>query len=147
MMLQAILAAVLALGAPSETASDVATAVAKYARTPDEAAFLLAWGTHESHFQRRIIDGDCKKWECDHGRARGAFQLHAGAAGSDWALLPGDIDLQAKHAAAMARWAMRTCPKDPVRGGFRVLGGLGCDRALKGEDARVISFRKARAAL
>lgn len=146
-MLEAILAALLALGAPAETAPVVASAVAKYARSPDEAAFLLAWGKNESQFDQRIIDHHCRRWECDNGRAVGAWQLHAGAAGGDWARLPGDVDLQAKHAASMARWAMRACPKDPVRGGFRVLGGLGCDRPLRGESERVASFNKARSAL
>jgi len=130
MMIGAVLAVLLSFGAPKETAGDVATAIAKYARTPSEAAF------HH-----------CHRWECDHGLAIGAWQLHRGAAGPDWARLPGDLELQAKHAAGLARWAMRACPKDPVRGGFRVLGGLGCDRTLKGEEKRIAAFNKARAAL
>jgi hypothetical protein len=156
MTLQIILAAVLALGAPKETATDVAVAIAKYARTPDEAAFMAAWARHESEFSAAIAAGKCEKWQCDAHkladgrvvfRARGLWQLHRGAAGDDWEMLPGDIDAQARAAARMTRWALRQCPGDPVRGGFRVLGGLGCQKALRGEAKRVASFEKARRAV
>jgi hypothetical protein len=135
-----ILSALLRLGVahPEPTAD----AIAHNARTPVEAAFLIAWGRAESLFSERIIANDCRRWECDHGRARGAWQLHAGAVGKDWAFLPGNVELQARYAGRMTRWALRQCPADPVRGGFRVLGGLGCDRELKGEQSRVETFRK-----
>jgi hypothetical protein len=45
----------------------------------------------------------------------------------------------------MARWALREC-KTPL-GAFRRLGGLACDRPLKGEAARMKSYERARAAL
>jgi len=142
----AILVALLAVGAPRSTAPRVADAIAKYARSPDEAFFLVAWGRRESDFEQRIIDHHCRRWECDRGRAIGAWQMWPGAAGKDWARLPGDLDLQAKHAASMARWAMHACPGDSVRGGFRVLAGLGCDRPLIDENVRISLFEKARAA-
>lgn len=140
-----ILAALLALGAPTATASNASSAIYKYSRSADEAAFLVALGMHETRFEARLIDGDCKPWECDHGAARGAFQLHRGAAGADWELLPGNIDAQARSAVRMVRWAFRVC-KTPV-GAFRALGGLGCDRPLKGEEKRMASFLKARSML
>jgi len=145
MTAQTILVAILALGAPKASAPAFADAIARHARTADEAAFLVAWAEHESHFQERIVRNDCKRYECDRGRARGAWQLHRGAAGQDWDALPGNLDAQARSAARMARWALREC-KAPL-GAFRRLGGLGCDRALKGEDARMASFKKARGML
>ena len=145
MNVQTILAALLALGAPKAVAPSFAAAIACHAKTPDEAAFLAAWAEHESHFVARIVRNECKPWECDRGRARGAWQLHRGAAGSDWDVLPGNLDAQARSAARMARWALREC-KAPL-GAFRRLGGLGCDRSLKGEDARMASFKKARGML
>ena len=145
-MLSAILAAALALGAPQSVAPSLAASVAQYAKTPTEVAFMLAWGRHESGFLARIIANDCKRWECDRGRARGAWQLHERAAGSDWAALPGNIDAQARSAARMTRWALGRCKGD-ARCAFRVLGGLQHDAKLKGEDERVASFNAARAKL
>jgi hypothetical protein len=141
MMLRAVLAAALALGAPQETASDVASAVLKYARSADEAAFMLSWAEHESHFSARIIACECERWECDHGHARGAWQLHRGAAGADWAALPGNIDAQARAASRMARWSLRACEGN-ARCAFRLLGGLRVDVPLKGEESRIASYRR-----
>lgn len=146
MTLASVLAALLALGAPAETSPAVAAAVTQYARTPVEAAFLLAWGKHESEFRDRIIQNDCRRWECDHGTARGAWQLHRGAAGVDWAALPGNVDAQARAAARMARWSLHTCNGD-ARCAFRVLGGLRVDVPLKGEASRVAAFEQARGML
>jgi hypothetical protein len=146
MMIQAILAAVVALGAPRDVAPEFASAVAKYARTPEEASLMLSWAEHESHFARRIADGDCRKWECDHGRARGLFQEHRGAAGAEWSYMLGDIDAQVRAAARTTRWVLKTCKGD-ARCSFRVLGGLRTDVALKGEDSRVRSFTRVRGML
>ncbi len=150
----AILIAVLSLGAPHDTGTEVAAAIAKYARTPDEAAFLAAWAEHESHYSADIAAGNCKRWQCDahklpdgtiEHRARGLFQIHRGAAGADWDQLHGNIDAQVRSAARMVRWAMREC-RTPV-GAFRRRSGLACDRKLRGEEARVRSFQRARAKL
>lgn len=138
-----ILAALLALGAPRSIAPEVAQAIATNARTADEAAFLAAWAEHESHFQRRIANGECRAFECDHGRARGLWQSHAKPAGNAWDALPGNIPLQASIAVRHYRWAFRDC--GTTVGAFRRLGGLGCDRPLKGEAKRVASFERARA--
>lgn len=146
MMLQAILSAAIALGAPQSVAPSLAASVVQYAKTPTEAAFLLAWGWHESNYQARIIANECKRWECDRGRARGAWQLHERAAGDDWSALPGSIDAQARSAARMTRWALGRCKGD-ARCAFRVLGGLQPDARLKGEDERVASYERARRAL
>lgn len=126
----------------------IAAAVQAEARTPDEAAFLLAWGQHESAFSLRIGAGRCKPWECDRGRARGPWQLHRDASmtADTWSRMHGleNVPVQAREAAKKVRWALRQCPADRVRGGFRVLGGNGCQKALRGEDERVRTFQKIR---
>jgi hypothetical protein len=118
----------------------ISYAVAEFARTPEEAAFLLAWGEHETRFSLRVHAGHCRPWECDRGRARGPWQAHRnGMRAEDWARMVGveNTRFQAERAAMHARWALRQCPGDRVRGAFRVLGGLRCDEPLKGESVHV----------
>jgi len=55
--------------------------------------------------------------------------------------------VQAEQAAKHARWALRQCPEDRVRGAFRVLGGRACWQSLKGEEKRVADFGRIRARL
>lgn len=143
MMLEAILAALLKLGAPSVVAPEVADAVAQFARSPQEAAFVLAWAKHESHYELRIANDDCRRWECDHGRARGLWQSHKQAAGTAWEHMPGNISLQAFVALKHARWALKTCAtsENPIRGAYAVLGGKGCDGSFRGIDQRVADYR------
>lgn len=131
--------------------SATSAAIHAAAKTPDEAAFLIAWGDAETHYSLRVHAGRCHRWECDRGRARGPWQVHRNAAMSpeQWDKMHGveNIEEQAKVAAARARWAMRQCKGDPIRGGFRVLGGLGCQVELKGEGERMAAFKRARAKL
>ncbi len=126
----------------------VAAAVHRATKTPDEAAFVLAWGSAETHYSLRIAEGRCLIWECDRGKARGPWQIHRNAAMSaeQWDRMHGveHIDEQARVAAARARWALRQCKVDRIRGAFRVLGGLGCKRQLKGENERVKAFERMR---
>lgn len=136
-----ILAALLVLGAPRGIAPEIATAIVGAARSPEEAAFLVAWAKHESDFSRRIADGQCLAHECDHGRARGLWQAHESAARGAWQSLPGNIRLQASIAARQYRFALRDC--GTTLGAFRRLGGLGCDRPLRGEGKRLASFDRA----
>jgi hypothetical protein len=139
--------------APEKSAqlAAMSTAIHAAAKTPDEAAFLIACGRYETAFSLRIHAGQCRPLECDRGRARGPWQVHRNSAMSDaqWDRMHGveNIDEQALVAASRARWALRQCPADRVRGAFRVLGGLGCSRALRGEEQRVAAFRAARARL
>ena len=53
-------------------------AVHAAARTPDEAAFLLAWSDAETKNSLRIARGHCYELigECDRGRARGPGTVH-----------------------------------------------------------------------
>src|SRR3954462_1603739 len=146
MMLQLVRAALLALGVQSSMAPVIAESVAKYTRNAEEAMFEIAWGKNESQYMERIINNDCKRWECDHGRAVGAWQLHRGAAGDDWAILPGNIDAQARAAARMTRFALHACPGTGdarILGAFRVLGGHSCSSPIKGEVQRLKDFKTA----
>ena len=92
---QFVLAAILALGAYHADRDDslesrgalllpVATAIAAVARTPEEAAALVAQAWHETHFARYVLEGRCSDGppgqRCDpdaHGvaRARGPWQV------------------------------------------------------------------------
>lgn len=137
-----ILAVLLKFGAPDTTAPPVADAVFKYAHTPAEAAFVLAWGRHESRYLERIAANRCEQWECDHGKAIGLWQAHHGAAGTAWAHLPGNIDLQAFVAVRHARWALHEC-RDDARCAFRLLGATH-GKELRGERERVADFERAR---
>lgn len=152
-MLKAILYAILAFpvfheddGCDEKRAQleAVANAVATVARTPDEAAFLLAWGKAETNFSLRIHRGECRQWECDSGRARGPWQAHRNGMPEDrWDQMLGveHVQVQAEQAACHARWAMYACPGDRIRGAFRVLAGHRCSSPIRGEEDRVASFR------
>ncbi len=158
MMLKAIILALAVLPVagedkpvtPEKTAqlNAIAAAVHRHAKTPDEAAFVLAWGDAETHYSLRIAEGRCLIWECDRGKARGPWQVHRNAAMSaeQWDKMHGveHIDEQARVAAARARWALRQCKVDRIRGAFRVLGGVGCTRPIKGEGERVKAFEAMR---
>ena len=152
-MLKAILLAILAFPLFHEdTQSDekraqleaVANAVASVSQTPDEAAFLLAWGKSETNFSLRIHRGECKDWECDGGKARGPWQAHRnGMPDEFWDKMIGveNVQAQAEQAVKHARWALHACPGDRIRGAFRVLAGRGCQSPLRGENVRITEFK------
>lgn len=158
-MLSAILLAILAFPIFHEDtqAEDkraqldaIANAVASVAQTPDEAAFLLAWGKAETNFSLRIHRGQCNHWECDGGRARGPWQAHKnGMPDERWEKMVGieNVDVQAQQALRHARWALHACPHDRLRGAFRVLAGRGCSSPIKGENERVATFKWVRGLL
>ena len=125
----------------------ISQAVRAAAKTPDEAAFLLAFGWHESNFSLRIAQGRCKPHECDRGKARSPWQLHrVGMTEERWAQMQGveHVNEQAAEAMNRARWALRQCSTDRIRGAFRVLSGRGCQYPLKGEAERVATFERVR---
>lgn len=128
----------------------LAASLAEHARDADELAFLIAWGSAETNFAVRIHAGRCKSWECDRGKARGPWQSHrSGMRADDWSRMHGveNTPAQVARAAGHARWALRQCPGDRIRGAFRVLGGLRCNVPLKGEDERVVRFETIRGRL
>lgn len=158
-MLRAILLAIIAFPVFHEDTQSaekraqleaIANAVAAVAQTPDEAAFLLAWGNAETNFSLRIHRGECNRWECDGGRARGPWQAHKnGMPDERWEKMVGieNIDVQVQQALRHARWALHACPRDRLRGAFRVLAGRACTSPIKGEEQRVSTFRWARSLL
>lgn len=125
----------------------IADAIAAEKLTPDQAAFLVAWGDAETHYSLRIHAGRCAKWECDRGRARGPWQLHRSAdmTADTWARMHGieNVRVQAREAARRVRWALRECRGD-ARGAFALLGGRGCAGSIPGVDARVATFERLR---
>lgn len=56
----------------------IADSIAQVAKTPEEAARLITMAYWESGLNLRVHSGHCKKNtpECDHGKARGIYQLH-----------------------------------------------------------------------
>ncbi len=121
----------------------IAGAVASVAQTPDEAAFLLAWGKAETNFSLRIHRGNCSPWECDGGKARGPWQTHKnGMSEERWLRMIGveNVEVQAEQALRDARWALYACPNDRIRGAFRVLAGRACSWPIKGENERFATF-------
>jgi hypothetical protein len=131
----------------------LAAALVEYGKDPDTIAFLVAWGSAESNFSLRIQRNECRRWECDRGKARGPFQVHRnGKSAEAWDRMVGveNTRAQVEQAARHARWALSACRlKGDARivSAFRVLGGVGCAYPLKGEADRLERFRKARAAL
>jgi hypothetical protein len=131
----------------------IARAIHKVSRDGDEAAFLLAWGDAETHYSLRIARGECFKWECDHGLARGPWQAHRnGMPLATWDKMQGleNVDVQAAHAAKMARWALFECHAQgdaKILGAFRLLGGKGCNGYLPGEGDRLAAYKRVRARL
>lgn len=119
----------------------------------DLAAFLVAWGSHETNFSLRIQRGNCERWECDRGRARGPFQAHRnGMSDERWSRMIGveNTRFQVEQAAKHARWAMRECRLTGdarIVSAFRMLGARGCNQPLKGEGERLATYRKVRARL
>jgi len=130
--------------APAKSAQlkAIAEAIERHARDRREAAFVTAWGWHETAYSLRIMAGRCKPIECDRGRARGSHQGHRnGLSQADWDRMHGleNIDFQIAEATRRARSALAQCRGD-VRGAFAALSGRGCEAKLKDIDARVNTF-------
>jgi hypothetical protein len=166
-MLKAILAIALSLpptkydrdadpDVKSMQLSEVAAAVAAETSDPRVAAFVLAWGWHESKFSIAIGECRCERWQCDarrlpdgkvEFRARGLWQSHRrGAPEWDQMCGPGGIRVQARQAVRHASWSLAKCDGD-IRCAFRRLGGLRIDVPLRGEADRVASFERIRKGL
>lgn len=106
-------------GNPDKTAQldAIAAAIAEASkdapRPPREwAALLLTIGHHESGFSLRIQRGECKPFECDHGRARSAWQLHKNLYTAPvWDQLHGieNTKIQVKTASEALKRAYYTC--------------------------------------
>ena len=114
----------------------------------DWTRLMLTVGFHESGFSKRIIAGKCKKHECDRGRAKGAWQIHANTLNRDkWRDQDGDLPLQAKLASEMLVRAYWTCARsgvEPVRGALNAFAGKRCGSDWPGLKARLATYGRLR---
>lgn len=111
---------------------------------------LTVVGNFETHFSLRIQSGECRRNECDRGKAAGTWQLHVGGSvtQTEWEELvgldPAAVDLSASEAATTLRRAVGMCRKehgDHVRMMFSSYAGRGCHGSFKGLDERVALYR------
>ena len=122
---------------------------------PKEWAALLATiGNHETHFETRLVRGDCiwEKRECDATvikgvrifRARGVFQNHRNVFNAElWDTANGNIPAQVQMADEGLRRAFNTCRgsgASGVQGALRAYAGASCTKPMKGEQVRLATF-------
>jgi hypothetical protein len=59
----------------------IAEAISNVAKTPEETAALLSMAENETHFARYVLEDRCsdgpRGQRCDHGHARGPWQVHS----------------------------------------------------------------------
>jgi hypothetical protein len=137
----------------AQAISDVAESAEGWRGTKRELATLLltvAW--HETHFSLRIHEGNCKPYECDHGRARSLWQLHVHASlpKETWLSLAG-VDIESTRRAAREAAKALTRSRNMCSGraqGLELVGqtlsayaGRGCARLLPDTAARVRTYR------
>lgn len=126
----------------------VAIAIAEASRDRGDAAMLVALGLHESGFATGVVHGVCRKGECDGGRARGAWQLHAAACREAYAFDAGteeSIAAEARCAIRQLRYHGFRCRDhalSPMVGGFSgyATGGASCH--WLGAEARARTTRR-----
>jgi hypothetical protein len=100
----------------AEQVRPIAEAIARWSDDRELAAIAVSVAWHETKFLARIQAGDCKKFECDRGRARGYFQPHEDAsllARERWDDLVGlgdhNVDAQAEVALQLLRRGRKVC--------------------------------------
>ena len=131
----------------------IASAIAEVSkdapRAPREwAALLLTIGYHESTFSLRIQRGQCKPHECDHGRARSAWQLHKNLFTAPvWDQLHGieNTSVQVRAASEALKRAYFTCSRSGVPWLQATLNGYAgrrCGAEWPGLDQRVSTFTR-----
>ncbi len=125
----------------------IAEASQKRQRPPREYAALLATiGGHETNFDTQLVLGICKPWQCDRGRAKGAFQNHNVRLVADlWPTAAGDIVAQVEMADRVLRRSLTRCaPFAPypahVFRAYRGGAANSCSFALKDEQSRVATY-------
>jgi hypothetical protein len=111
------------------------------------ASLLIAIGAAESHYDTEIINGNCKPWACDRGRARGAFQGHRLRFVQDlWDAAHGDPRVQVEMADKVLRRTWGTCLKQGVAmpaAAFRGYAGVSCSWPMRGEELRLSYYARA----
>lgn len=144
----------LLLGPRTETVDPARLAAAITAesqnapRSPYEwQRLMLAIAENETRLSARIAEGRCKPAECDHGRAKGLFQIHRNTLNRDsWAKQDGDIELQAHLASEQLKRAYWQCHKSGVPwlvGTLNAYAGLNCNNdKWPGLRARLETYRR-----
>lgn len=125
-----------------ENVASAVDAVAGEDRTM--AALLLSTGWVETGYSLRIHDGHCQTWECDHGRARGPWQVWKnGRPKTQWALMRGleHTPEQAQAAAEVLRAGLKKCGN--VRGAIARYVGLPCSARNAHLEVRFLWFKRA----
>lgn len=121
----------------TELLRPLATVVANEARTAQEAAAMTAIAWHETGgFARWIVECRCHERPkmCDHGRARGPFQVH------DWCKAT-DLRGETECAASAYRFALSRC-KDPTRAFGHYATGNSCMAMPLRETTRIMVLRR-----
>lgn len=112
------------------------------------AALLLTTGYHESAFSLRIMNGSCRKHECDSGRARGVFQGHRLSSMTEetWSRMvgTGNARTQVEQADMMLRRHVGTCPGIGEVGIFYGYMGRRCGSKDAQVEARMATLRSLR---
>jgi len=116
------------------------------------AALVLTVAAHESALSARIARGDCKRYECDGGRAWGLYQSHKHEANAAVWGSP-DIAVQTLEAARMLRAVFYLCEghgalsPDWVARTLSAYSGRRCDAIWPGLEARVATYARIRGRL
>ncbi len=136
----------------SEQLDAFALAIAQVsADRPDprqHAAFLVTLGGAETNFDSQLVLGVCAKWQCDHGRAKGAFQNWSVSFTRElWAVADGNIPAQVAMADRTLRRSMTRCaPFAPwpahVFRAYKGGAASSCSFPLKDEAQRVATFNR-----
>lgn len=90
----------------------ISNAISGAAETPEEAALLIASGWEETGWSLRIHAGKCRPSECDHGRARGPWQVQRNELPEGtWDKMHGlsNTDVQAKTVVRRLRFWKDRC--------------------------------------
>lgn len=121
----------------AELLAPLAAAIADESRSTAEAAALIAISSQESGgFARWIVEGRCheRPSKCDHGRARGPFQVHAWCKATD---LRGETAC----AASAYRYALARCVTFTLAFGHYANGNT-CAAMPHRETTRLMVLRR-----
>jgi len=121
--------------------NELASVLSSY--STDQAAALLMLAYWETGLSLQVHEGHCKNWECDHGRARGLWQVHRnGMPDAMWDQMIGVDHTKEQAAEALFRWeqALAIC-KTPA-GAVAVYMGQGCEWSTVNTRARVRDYER-----
>lgn len=121
----------------------VAQAIADASESRAEAALLIASGWEETGWSLRVHEGRCRPNECDHGQARGPWQLHRdGMPQETWDQMAGleNTATQARTAAKRIQWYRVSC--GDTTGAIARYFGLPCSNRTERVWHRFRTYRR-----